>query len=98
MHTNQARIAVGFFLLLLASPIGPAHGASFRFDLTETIGSDFVAFPEAIIDLGVSFTQVERATVDLKGHFRLGSITPVTIPPHTGPALPSDTVDLLIRL
>jgi hypothetical protein len=98
MRTKALCIALGVSLLFSARHFQPVYGASFSFDLTEAIGSDFNNFPEAIVDLGVAFTDVESATMDLKGHFRPGLVTTVTIPPYTGPLLRSDTVSLLVRL
>jgi hypothetical protein len=66
--------------------------------LTDAIGSDFIGIPEAIVDLGISFTHVESAAVDLKGRFQPGLITRVTIPPNTSPLLPNDNVNLIVRL
>jgi hypothetical protein len=68
------------------------------FDLTDMIGPDFNTSQETSIDLGIEFTNIESASIELSGVFTPGLMTPVTIPEFSGPVLPNDTVFLLVRL
>jgi hypothetical protein len=98
MRPQRGFNAVFVASLIVGPGVWPAHGDTYRFDLTEEIGSDFNNFPELVVDLDVDFAHVDSASIELKGIFWPGVVTPVTIPEHTGPLLPSDTVNLIIRL
>jgi hypothetical protein len=98
MRTRVNCVAALLCLALVACECRAAQGATFVFDLTDSLGPEFSSFPETAVDLRTEFRRVDSATVEIEGTFSPGVVTPVTIPENTGPLLLSDTVNLLVRL
>jgi hypothetical protein len=72
-----------------------AVGSTFEFDITDSARE----FPlETPVDLGTSFRSVDQASVRIEGIFTPGLATGVTLPPLSGPVIPSDSVNLIVRL
>jgi hypothetical protein len=106
MTSSLNRMVILAISLAFVGNQHPSHGATFSFDLTDAVGSDFntsseptiggLLFPPggATIDLGMQFSRIDSAAVEITGFFTPG----VTISGISGLITPIDAVTLDVRL